>query len=157
MAAFPSRERIAFLYRTDQGRIGRATWAKGAGCLAAILAPLTLVWLALKPYAAHDLAKTPFFAPETIAAYAYVMFYAFAVFLIAISFVNLSAKRFRDRGYKAPLFLGALLPLAAFLVAAAHFLQPRVVEVMSHWYATAGDVALVGVAAWSLYELGLRD
>ncbi len=91
-------ERIRFLYRTDQGRIDRATWRRGAGALLAVLIPFTLIWLALEPYTTHDLSKTPFFAPGTAAAYAYVIFYAFVVMLIAVSFINLSAKRFRDRG-----------------------------------------------------------
>ena len=90
-------ERLRFLYRTDQGRIDRATWRRGAGALVAVLLPLTLIWFALAPYSVHDLATTPFFAPMTILAYVYVIFYAFAVMLIVVSFINLSAKRCRDR------------------------------------------------------------
>ena len=75
-------ERLRFLYRTDQGRIDRATWRRGAGALVAVLLPLTLIWFALAPYSVHDLATTPFFAPMTILAYVYVIFYAFAVMLI---------------------------------------------------------------------------
>ena len=52
-------ERIRFLYRTDQGRIDRATWRRGAGALLAVLIPFTLIWLALEPYTTHDLSKTP--------------------------------------------------------------------------------------------------
>ncbi|MEF3366412.1 hypothetical protein V3H18_07680 [Methylocystis sp. 9N] len=150
-------ERIRFLYRTEEGRIDRATWRRGAGALLAILAPLTLIWLALSPYAAHDLAQRPLFAPETAAAYFYVLFYAFAVLLLAISFVNLSAKRFRDRGRTPPLGLASLAPLLALLSGAAHFLQPRVAEVMSRWYVWGVDAALVAAIVWTVYELGWRD
>ncbi len=156
MAGLPSSERIAFLYRTDQGRIDRATWARGAAGLAAVLVPLTLIWLALTPYTAHDLATSPLFVPQTVAAYAYLIVYAIAVLLICASWVNLSAKRFRDLDRPAPLGLAGLLPLAALLAGAAHWLQPRVAEVMPRWYVTIFDVILVAVAVWSLLELGYR-
>lgn len=156
MASLPSSERIAFLYRTDQGRIDRATWAKGAAGLAAVLVPLTLVWQLLAPYTAHDLATSPLFVPQTVAAYAYLIFYAIAVLLVAASWVNLSAKRFRDSNRPAPLGLAGLLPLAALLTGAAHWLQPRVAEVMPRWHVTIVDVVLVAVAVWSLLELGCR-
>ncbi len=150
-------ERLRFLYRTDQGRIDRATWRRGAGALVAVLLPLTLIWFALAPYSVHDLAMTPFFAPMTIVAYAYVIFYAFAVMLIVVSFINLSAKRCRDRGLTPPLGLASLAPLLALLAGAAHFLQPRVAEVMSRWYVWGVDAVFVGAALWTIYELGWRE
>lgn len=156
MAGLPSRERIAFLYRTDQGRIDRATWARGAAGLVGALIPLTLIWLALAPYAAHDLANSPLFVPQTVAAYAYLIVYAIAVLLICASWVNLSAKRFRDRERPAPLGLAGLLPLAALLAGAAHWLQPRVAEVMPRWYVTIFDIVLVAITLWTLLELGYR-
>lgn len=147
-------ERIRFLFRSEQGRIDRETWIYGAGALLAVLAPLTLIWLALEPYTAHDLAKTPFFAPKTVAAYAYLIFYSFVVLLIAISFVNLSAKRFRDRGRTPPLGLASLAPLAALLAGAAHFAQPRLPEVLARWHVWGVDALLISVVAWTVYELG---
>lgn len=150
-------ERIRFLYRTDQGRIDRATWRRGAGALLAVLIPFTLIWLALEPYTTHDLSKTPFFAPETAAAYAYVIFYAFVVMLVAVSFINLSAKRFRDRGLAPPLGLASIAPLCALFAGAAHFLQPRVAEVMSRWYVWGVDAVLIAAVIWTIYELGWRE
>lgn len=147
-------ERIRFLYRADQGRIDRATWLRGAGALVAILAPFTLIWFALQPYTMHDLAKSPFFAPETVAAYAYLIFFSFVVLLISISFVNLSAKRFRDRGRAPPLGLASLAPLAALFAGALHFIQPRLSEVFARWHVFGVDVVLIGVVAWTVYELG---
>ena len=151
------RDRLRFLYQTDQGRIDRATWRRGAGALVAVLLPLTLIWLALQPYSVHDLATTPFFAPMTILAYAYVIFYAFVVMLIIVSFINLSAKRFRDRGLTPPLGLASLAPLLALIAGAVHFWQPRAAEVMSHWYVWSVDALFVAAALWTIYELGWRE
>ena len=157
MSILPSRERIAFLYRTDRGEIDRATWRSGALGLLAVLIPATIIWFLLEPYTIHDLSKSPFWVPQTAAAYAYVIFYAFIVILAAISFANLSAKRFRARGLKAPLTLAGLVPLAAFLAGAAHFFQPRLADLFSRWSVYPFDLALIGVAAWTLYELGWRE
>lgn len=156
MASWPSSERVAFLYRTEQGRIDRAGWRRGAAGLVALLIPLTLIWFALSPYTEHDLAKSPFFVWQTVAAYAYLTVYALAVLLISASWVNLSAKRFRALGRPAPLGLAGLLPLAALLAGAAHWLQPRVAEVMPRWHVTIFDLVLAAVAAWSLLELGYK-
>ena len=148
--------RLRFLYQTEQGRIDRATWRRGASALLAVLLPLTLIWFALQPYTAHDLATTPFFAPMTILAYAYVIFYAFAVMLAVVSFINLSAKRFRDRGLEPSLGFASIAPLVALLAGAAHFWQPRAAEVMSRWYVWGVDALFVAAALWTFYELGWR-
>lgn len=150
-------ERIRFLYRTDVGRIDRATWRRGALWLLAALAPLTVIWFALEPYSAHDLAKSPLWVPMTALAYAYLMFYAFILLLVSISFVNLSAKRFRDLGRPAPLGLAGLPPFCVFLAGAAHWLQPRVAEAMPRWQVYPFDAALVAVALWTVVELGVRE
>ncbi|HEY8214083.1 MAG TPA: hypothetical protein VIG36_08155 [Methylocystis sp.] len=152
-----ARERLRFLYQTEQGRIDRVTWLRGAGALAAVLLALTLIWFALQPYSVHDLATTPFFAPMTVLAYAYVIFYAFAVMLIVVSFINLSTKRFRDRGRSPPLGLASVAPLLALVAGAAHFWQPRAAEVMSRWYVWGADALFVAAAFWTIYELGWRE
>ncbi|BBU60248.1 hypothetical protein MSC49_01830 [Methylosinus sp. C49] len=153
----PSRERLSFLYRTEEGRLDRAGWSCGAAGLVAALVPLTLIWLALFPYTDHDLAKDPFFVWQTVAAYAYLTFYALAILLIAVSFVNLSAKRFRALDRPAPLLLAGLLPFAALVAGAMHWLQPRVAEVMPYWPVALTDLALAAVALWVGYELGVRE
>lgn len=157
MSILPSRERIAFLYRTDEGRIDRATWRSGALGLAAVLVPATLIWLLLEPYTYHDLATRPLWVPEIAAAYAYLIFYAFVVILVVASFVNLSAKRFRALGRPAPLALAGLVPLVALFAGAAHFFQPRLADVVPRWSVYPFDLALIGVAAWALYELAWRE
>lgn len=150
-------ERIRFLYRTEQGRIDRETWLRGAGALAAVITPFFLAWLALSPYTAHDLAKDPFFVPMTAVAYAFVLVYSFVILLVAVSYVNLSAKRFRDLGRPAPVALAGLAPLVTLIVGATHWLQPRVAEVMPRFWVWGVDAVLVAVIAWTLYELGFKD
>jgi uncharacterized membrane protein YhaH (DUF805 family) len=149
--------RIRFLYRTEEGRIDRATWIRGAGALAAILAPFFLIWLALSPYTEHNLETDPFFVPMTVVAYAFVLFYAFVVLLVAVSYVNLSTKRFRDLGRAPPLGLASLAPFMALIAGATHWLQPRVAEVMPRFWVWGVDALLLGVILWTAYELGFRD
>jgi uncharacterized membrane protein YhaH (DUF805 family) len=150
-------ERIRFLYRTEQGRIDRATWLRGAGALAVAIAPFHLIWLALSPYTAHDLAKDPFFMPMTAVAYSFVLLYTFVILLVAVSYVNLSAKRFRDLGRAAPVAFAGLAPFAALVAGATHWLQPRVAEVMPIYWVWGADAALVGAISWTVYELGFKD
>lgn len=141
-----------FLFRSDQGRIGRTTWWRGSACLGAALALLTGIWIYLSPSAHRDLGTTPFLAWWTLATYVYLLFYAFAVLLIAICHYNLSAKRWRDRGRPAP--LAGLLPLAALVSGAAHWLQPRVAQFIPYWYVVGTDVLLGAIVLWTIVELG---
>jgi uncharacterized membrane protein YhaH (DUF805 family) len=150
-------ERIRFLYRTEEGRIDRATWIRGAGALAAILAPFFLVWLALSPYTEHNLETDPFFVPMTVVAYAFALLYAFVILLVAASYVNLSAKRFRDLGREWPVALAGLAPLMALVAGATHWLQPRVAEVMPRFWVWGADALLLGAILWTAYELGFKD
>jgi uncharacterized membrane protein YhaH (DUF805 family) len=151
-------ERIRFLYRTELGHIDRVTWLKGAGALAAIIAPFFLIWMLLAPYTDHDLARgDPFFVPMTAVAYGFVLIYAFAILLVAVSYVNLSAKRFRALGHQAPVALAGLAPLVALIVGAVHWLQPRVAEVMPMFWVWGADAVLAAVVAWTIYELGLKQ
>jgi uncharacterized membrane protein YhaH (DUF805 family) len=150
-------ERIRFLYRTEEGRIDRVTWLRGAGALAAILLPFVLLWLPLSPYTAHDLATDPFFVPMTAVAYAYVLIYSFVILLVAVCYVNLTAKRFRELGRPAPVAFAGLVPFLALVAGATHWLQPRVAEVMPLFWVWGVDALLVAAIAWSFYELGVRE
>jgi uncharacterized membrane protein HdeD (DUF308 family) len=143
-----------FGFRTDQGRIDAKTWRLGTAFLGAPLAALTLIWFFLAPLAHHDLATTPFLAWCTIAAFVYLLVYAFAILLAAICHYNLSAKRWRDRGWRFPEALAGLLPLSALASGAAHWLQPRVSEVMPYWYVAGLDAALAVIIVWNVAELG---
>lgn len=148
--------RIRFLYRNDQGRIDADTWIKGLRPLAITLIPFVLFWKLLAPYTNHDIAKDPFFPPLTIAAYAYAILYAFVVILIVISYVNLSAKRFRDRALFPPLGLASLAPFFGLLTGAAHWLQPRVSESMPIWWVWGIDAMLMISILWTIFELALK-
>ena len=79
--------------------------------------------------------------------------YALAIFLIAISHYNLSAKRFRDRG--KPAELAGLLPFVALMTGAAHWLQPRVADVMGRGWTVGIDITLLALAVWLVIELGI--
>jgi uncharacterized membrane protein YhaH (DUF805 family) len=147
----PARD-FRFLYRQDRGRIDARTWWKGSAWLGALLAVLTALWLYLSPAAHRDLGATPFLAWWTLAAYVYLLFYAFAVLLIAICHTNLSAKRWRDRG--RPASLAGLLPLAGLVSGAAHWMQPRVEAFIPHWYVVGVDFVFVGIVVWTVVELG---
>ncbi len=152
--AEPARESgFRFLFRSDQGRIDARTWWRGSAGLGAILAALTAIWVYLSPAAHRDLGTTPFLAWWTLAAYIYLLLYAFAVLLIAICHTNLSAKRWRDRG--RPASLAGLLPLAALVSGAAHWLQPRVEQFIPYWYVLGTDLLFAAIVVWTVIELGL--
>ncbi len=142
-----------FLFRTDAGRIGRQTWWRGTGLLAVPLVALTAIWLWLAPTSERDLSTAPLIAAGPLIAYSYLIVYAFAVVLIAISFYNLSAKRWRDRG--RPGSLAGLVPFFALLSGAAHWLQPRVASDMPYAYVLTVDVLLGALVIWSIVELGV--
>lgn len=155
MAAALSAFIARFGFRTDQGLIDARTWREGAAFLLAILVALTTIWLFLEPYAHRELAPTSkLFDWKTFLTFVYLLFYAFAVLFIGISFYNLSAKRLRAR--KMPTGLAGLLPLAALFSGSAHWLQPRVNDVLSFWYVAGIDALLVGAIVWSVAELGFR-
>jgi uncharacterized membrane protein YhaH (DUF805 family) len=149
-------ERFRFLYRSDQGRIDSITWLRGVRPLALALVPFALIWTLLAPYTDHDIATSPFFVPQTALAYAFAILYAFVVLLVAVSYVNLSAKRFRDLGHSPALGLASLAPFVALIAGAAHWLQPRVAEAMARGWVWGADALLLGVVLWTLYELGLQ-
>lgn len=143
-----------FLFRSDAGMIDAPTWRFHAAWLAALTATLVGVWLLLSPYAHRDLKTSAFLAPMTILAYSYLIVFAFAVLLIAVSFTNLSAKRLRERGL--PAGLAGLVPLLALCAGAAHWLQPQVPDVIAVWYVVGLDVLLACTVAWTVAMLGME-
>ena len=155
MAALLSGERLRFLFRTEQGRIGRQDWLSGAVLLALVLAVFTAAWFALEPYANRGLDERALIDPMTIAAYAYLLGFALVIMLVAASFAMLSIKWLRAIG--RPTALAGLLPFMALLDGSAHWLQPRVAEVMSRVWVYGADVLLIAVVVWAVYEMGLRD
>lgn len=136
-----------FLFRSDEGRIGAALWLRGFAFLAALFLIFSGVWQALSPYAHRSLAQRAFVDPLTIAVYLYLFAYAIATILIGVSYVNLSLKRLRAAG--RPTAVAGLLPLAALIAGAAHWLHPRVSDVFPIWIAYVADAVLIAVTVAS--------
>jgi uncharacterized membrane protein YhaH (DUF805 family) len=152
----PAGQGFTFLFRQDRGTIGRAVWWRWTMVLALILGVLSGIWRMLLPYANRTVeAGERLFEPLTFVAYAYLLLFAFAVILIGICHYNLSAKRWHDRGRIGG--LAGLLPLAALLDGAAHWLQPRIPQDMPVWTVTAMDAVLLAVIVWNVIELGTLD
>lgn len=143
-----------FLFRSDEGRIGPGVWMRGALLLAVLFLALTRVWLGLAPFANRSLAQRAFVDPLTIAVYLYLFAYAIATILIGVSYVNLSIKRLRAAGQ--PTAIAGLLPLAALIAGAAHWLHPRVSDVFPIWIAYAADAVLIAVAIASFALMARR-
>ena len=91
---------------------------------------------------------------RTAFTYLYLVIYAVAFLLIAVSHYNLSAKRFRARG--KPAGLAGILPLAALLTGAAHWIAPRVGDGLPGWTVPAVDFAMLVIVIWTMLELGLK-
>lgn len=157
MAGLLTREGINFLYRSEEGTVDRRTWWLGTILLAAILFVLTVIWLALKPWAGRGLDERAMIDGLTIAAYVYVMFYAFALFFLAISYVNLTSKRFRTRGFNTLPAGLAGIPLVLLLIAGGlYWVQLRLPDRFLVWgMAIAAFLAVLSML-WQIFELGLR-
>jgi magnesium-transporting ATPase (P-type) len=154
MADAQSQTRFGFLFRTDTGLIDRATWWRGAVALGVPLLVLTLIWIAISPWAHRDMTRASALVdPAALAAYVYLLLYAFAVILISVCFYNLSAKRFRAMGRHPS--LAGLVPLMALLAGAAHWIAPRSEGMVPAWSAYVFDALLIGVLAFTIYELGI--
>lgn len=145
---------FSFLFRTDQGKISRATWWKGMALIVVPLVLMTLGWRALSSSAHRNLSDSAFIDPATMFAYAYLMIYGFAIILGAICFYNLSAKRFCDR--LLPRALAGLLPFALLLAGAAHWFQPRSQGDAPAFVPFAFDAVAALIALWCIAELGFR-
>ncbi len=112
----PTRACWRFLYRQSEGRIGPGEWVRASLPPAAIVAALTLIWLAIAPSEERE-PTNGLIDISIMATYAYLMIYAFVVLLCAVAQYFVSAKRFADRG-KAPALAG-VAPFAIFLAGAA--------------------------------------
>ena len=150
---------IRFLFRQDRGRVSRQIWWAGTLGLALILAAMTDIWLLIGGGAARSLEKqTPLFDPRTALVYTYLVVFALAVLLIAVCHYNLSAKRLRDRG-RLP-GLAGILPLAALLTGAAHWMQGQLKDVLAadalpDWSLWLMDGAMLLVLVWVVAEMGI--
>ena len=145
------RGRFAFLYQSEAGVIDAPTWRRAAGAIAAIFLVLTLVYILVRPIAARGLAdRAGLFDAAALAANVAVLLYAVAAMLLGISWVNLSAKRFRDLGRRPPLGLAGLLPLVILADGTLRWLQPQIADVLPHALVYLGDIAVLAALAWTV-------
>ncbi len=154
MASFLSSASLRFLYRSEEGVIERRLWWMGVIPLASLLFVLTLVWKLLAPWAGRGLDERALLDARTMAAYAFLIVYAFSVLLITVCFVMLSMKRLSARG--RPTGLAGALPLAALLAGAMHWVQPQV-EGVPFWLVIICDVVLAAALVWSVVEMGVLE
>jgi hypothetical protein len=154
MAAILSSEGFRFLFRTDKGTVSRDVWWFGTTLISTIVLSFQIVWLLVSPYATSDLSQRGLFDAAALGVYSFLIVYAFVAFLSGVCWYNLSAKRFRDRGL-APSFAGLPMVLA-LLAGAAHWLAPRMPEMVPAFVPSTLDIALVLVILWCVFELGLR-
>ncbi|MGA2045238.1 MAG: hypothetical protein ABSG83_17935 [Roseiarcus sp.] len=151
-AEAPAAARFRFLYRQGEGAIDAGQWRRAVWPPVAVAVALTLVWLAVMPRQARDLAHENLIDWGVAATYAYLMVYVFALFLCAIAEYFVSAKRFSDRGM--PPGLAGLAPFALFLAGAANWYQPHSEGLMPPWANFPFDAAALAAVAWTIVELG---
>jgi uncharacterized membrane protein YhaH (DUF805 family) len=153
MASVLSGEGLRFLYRSEEGVIDRRVWWLGVMPLASILFVMTAIWFVLEPFAKRGLDERAFLDPLTLAAYVYLICFAFAVLFAAVCFVMLSMKRLRDRA--RPPGLAGAFPLVALLTGAANWIEPQVGSPLVSTIALLCWVTLGVALLWTVVEMGL--
>ena len=146
---------FTFLFRHDEGVITRGLWWRGTLALLAPLAVLTLIWIVIGAGAHTGFDVSQAVIARTGLTYLYLLAFAACILLIGVCQYNLSAKRFRARG--RPPGLAGVLPLAALLTGAAHWLAPRLDGALPNWAVAVADVAMLAVIVWNLVDLGFVE
>jgi uncharacterized membrane protein YhaH (DUF805 family) len=154
MSAILSGEGFRFLFRTDKGVIARDVWWLGTALTSAVAFVATIIWILIAPLAKHNLAERGLIDPATLGVHLYLALYAFLILLTGVCWYNLTAKRFRAIG-RAPAFAGLPLVLGLF-AGAAHWVAPRLPEMVPFWSVTAIDTGLAFVIIWTLFECGFK-
>lgn len=155
MAGIFGGHSFGFLFRRDEGEVDRRIWWAGALALAVPLALMSAVWWLVGGAAHREFTPTlQLFDARTGFTYLYLLVFAAAILLIAISYYNLSAKRLRAQGLVPG--LAGLLPLAALLTGAMHWMAPRIGDALPGWSVLAVDLAMLAVVAWNVWELGIN-
>jgi hypothetical protein len=152
-------KRFHFLFQQDKGEIDRVDWGRYASYMAGLIFLLTLPWLWARNHIVHDLAKDPLFAPQIFLAYFYAVLYGFALILIGVSYMNLTAKRFRALRWPSPLGFASLVPLVAFFTGAlrlAPILSSFLADYAPTWAIWGSEALFLAVAGWTAWELGLK-
>ncbi len=144
--------RFRFLYRQAEGVLTRGEWARASALPVGLALAMTALALWVEP-GPRDLATQPFFSVGIFAVHVYLIFYGFALIVLAVAEYFVSAKRFRDLGL-AP-GLAGLLPFSLLLAGAAAWYQPRSEGVMPAWGVYPFYLLAVGVLLWNVVVLGL--
>ena len=83
----PLSQHLRFLFRSEQGRIGKRDWWQGVAILAAILVVATLIWKIVAPFTDRGLDERAMIDPGSIVAYTYSLLFALIIMLCAVSFI----------------------------------------------------------------------
>ena len=143
-----------FLYREAEGTIGPGLWARASAAPVAIAIALTAIAWGVAP-GPRDLSTQPFISVSIVAVHAYLLFYGFALIVLAVAQYFVSAKRFNDLGM-APGWAG-LAPFSILLAGAATWYQPRSEGVMPAWALWPFYVFAVAVVVWNIAALGFMQ
>jgi hypothetical protein len=147
----PEGRGFAFLFRTDQGVIDRATWWRGTIPLLVIAVASTAGWLVAEPFT-HDAIHQP--PALAVFGYLYLLLFSFGVILLLICEYNLSAKRFAALG--RPRALASILPLTLLAAGAAAWYIPRSSGTLPAWSIWPVLAVVAAVMLWNALELGVR-
>ncbi|WP_374546377.1 hypothetical protein [Rhodoblastus sp.] len=143
-----------FLFRDAEGTISAPVWRRWTLALTGLCLAFAAGWAAISPWTQRDLASEGLFSLKAFLAFAYLLVFAAFVLLAQISQYNLSAKRFRAKGFGAG--WAAVWPLAAFAAGAAFWAQPHFFGLMPAFAPWLVLLAALAAFAAQFYELGLR-
>lgn len=163
MAGLLGAHSARFLFRDDKGSINRPSWWRGLAVLAVIMAALAAASFGLNQFLPHSPAAAVAVVDEVAREHTRLMTIPYylslfatdviylMIILVSVCLYFLGAKRFNDLGQPAQLAL--ILPAAAYFQIFSPILSDHVLPVYGRWIVTA---AMLGVAAWQVYELGFR-
>jgi hypothetical protein len=140
-----------FLYRDAEGTIGPGLWARASAAPVALALALTALAWVVAP-GPRDLKTQPFISVSIVAVHAYLLFYGFALIVLAVAQYFVSAKRFNDLSM-SPGWAG-LAPFSLLLAGAATWYQPRSEGLMQAWAVWPFYVLAIAAVVWNVWLLG---
>jgi uncharacterized membrane protein YhaH (DUF805 family) len=140
-----------FLYREAEGTIGPGLWARASAWTVGVALALSALAWAVAP-GPRDLKTQPFISVSIVAVHAYLLFFGFALIVLAVAQYFVSAKRFNDLRM-SPAWAG-LAPFAILLAGAVTWYQPRSEGVMAAWAVWPFYLFAIAVVAWNIAALG---
>jgi uncharacterized membrane protein YhaH (DUF805 family) len=145
---------FSFLFRQSEGGISASVWRRWTLALTGLCLAMAAIWQAVAPFTRRDLAAQGLFDIGAFLAFAYLIFFAFALLLTQICQYNLSAKRFRAR--RRPAEWAAFWPLAAFAAGASFWAQPNLFGLMPAFVPWLLLALAFGLFVAIFVELGFR-